>query len=286
MLHLATQAATRLASTWPSPAPGTSWSTRTVTPRQASASSRSPKMLESNLWIYETRIHKLLVLRIYYQNRSVITMRGFLKQPSWQTIRVSLNASWQMIRVIQRPAGSRDLTRDKESPNSHPLTTLRFWATQIWNVVSKSIAAFTKNAFLSTSWPLKAPHTVLWCPSVHTSHLIFVTTAGCLNVLAKFKIFQLKCKKLPFTQFCRKTNLLQIHALSSVKFFGLKLRLCKQNDKYEVYKRCDRVVPEEVLASCETLLLASACFKWQPQSRVCWCPSKGMNCFNLHYSEH
>jgi len=34
-------------------------------------------MLENNLWIYETTIHKLLVLRIYYQKISVIMMKDF-----------------------------------------------------------------------------------------------------------------------------------------------------------------------------------------------------------------
>ena len=35
--------------------------------------------------------------------------------------------------------------------------------------------------------------------------------------------------------FVVKQLLLRIYALSSVKFPGLKLRLCKKNDKYEVW---------------------------------------------------
>ena len=35
--------------------------------------------------------------------------------------------------------------------------------------------------------------------------------------------------------FVARQLLLQIYALSSVKFLGLKLRLCKKKDKYEVW---------------------------------------------------
>ena len=59
------------------------------------------------------------------------------------------------------------------------------------------------------------------------AHLIFVTTittAGCVRNLAKCKIFQLEREKTKFFTH----SFSRIYLLSSVKFDGFKLRLCKK----------------------------------------------------------
>ena len=59
---------------------------------------------------------------------------------------------------------------------------------------------------------------------------------------------------LYFTLFCRETPLSRIYALSSVKFLGHKLRLCKKKDKYEV---CDTHIHQEYILAWKVLAIFS-----------------------------
>ena len=85
-------------------------------------------------------------------------------------------------------------------------------------------------------------HINVWCWNKRTlgfgwiwPYLIFITTittAGCLNFLSSVQ-FSNRMQKIAshsatcYTQFCHETTLMWIYALSSAKFLGLKLRLCK-----------------------------------------------------------
>ena len=65
------------------------------------------------------------------------------------------------------------------------------------------------------------------------AYLIFITTittAGCVTNLVKCKNFGMEREKLLYTQQCEILHMVlsQIYELSSVKFLGLKLQLCKR----------------------------------------------------------
>ena len=77
-------------------------------------------------------------------------------------------------------------------------------------------------------------HVQMFIVDVYIFPASTITTAGCVKKLVKCKIFRLERKKLLYTQcnfthrFVAKQLFSRIYALPSVKFFALKLRLCKK----------------------------------------------------------